>query len=190
MKTILVVVILTVIFIVGMVRIERDRTQGLNEVEISYKQALLNLGATEDSTDISIPDSSEEEVVETISVTVSGEVKKPGTYKLDNGSYLRDLLEKAGGANATADSDCYDEYYLLVDEDEIYIAPKNDNAKVSLNNGTEADFDTLPTIGATLAQRIVEYRESNGDFTHLEQIKNVSGIGDSKFEKIKDYLKL
>ena len=189
MKTIFIVVVLTVIFIIGMTHIERDRTQGLNEIEISYKQAMLELGASDDSSVITTTTDDDEET-EAISITISGEIKKPGTYKVDSGSYLNVVIEKAGGLNATADSECFDEYYVVEDGDEIYIAPLNDNVKVSLNKGTATDFDTLPTIGATIAQRIVEYREAYGDFTHLEQVKNVSGIGSSRFEKIKDYIKL
>jgi len=190
MKTIFIVVVLTVVFIIGMTHIERDRTQGLNEIEISYKQAMLELGTIDDNSVATTPIEENEDETEVISITISGEVKKPGTYDVDSGSYLNVVIEKAGGLNATADSECFDEYYIVEDGDEIYIAPLNDNVKVSLNKGTAVDFDTLPTIGATIAQRIVEYREAYGDFTHLEQVKNVAGIGSSRFEKIKDYIKL
>ena len=62
--------------------------------------------------------------------------------------------------------------------------------KVSLNKGTKEDFMTLSSIGESKAQAIIEYREKNGDFKKIEDIKNVSGIGDSIYEKIKDNLTL
>ena len=189
MKIIFAVVVLTVVFIVGMIHIERDRTQGLNEIEISYQQALNEIGGIDNrnsSSNNSLNDSDKS----TISVKISGAVTKAGTYKIESGDYLLTLIEKAGGLKDNADHDCFDEYYYPVDGDEIYIASVSDTAKISINKATVDELDTLPSIGTTIAQRIVEYREANGDFTLLEQLKKVAGIGDAKFEKIKDYIKL
>lgn len=59
--------------------------------------------------------------------------------------------------------------------------------KININTASAGELsDGLDGIGDTLAQRIVEYREQNGPFTSIEQIKNVSGIGDAKFEAIRD----
>lgn len=62
--------------------------------------------------------------------------------------------------------------------------------QVSLNNGTKADFETLPGIGPSKASAIIEYRTLHGKFENIEEIKKVSGIGEATFEKIKDYLTL
>ena len=62
--------------------------------------------------------------------------------------------------------------------------------KVSLNNASETDLDTLPGIGPTLAARIINWRESSGPFTSVEQLNEVSGIGDKLFAGVKDLLTL
>lgn len=67
---------------------------------------------------------------------------------------------------------------------------ENTNKMVSLNNGSVADFETLPGIGPSKANAIVSYREEHGNFNRIEEIKNVSGIGEATFEKIKAYLTL
>lgn len=60
------------------------------------------------------------------------------------------------------------------------------SSKVNINTATQAQLETLSGIGPSTAAKIIAYREENGRFTKIEDIKNVSGIGDSKFEKIKD----
>ena len=65
---------------------------------------------------------------------------------------------------------------------------KNSSGNININKATEAELDTLPGIGPSLASKIIEYREQNGKFSSIEDIKNVNGIGDSKFEDIKDLI--
>ena len=60
------------------------------------------------------------------------------------------------------------------------------NSKVNINTATQAQLETLPGIGPSTATKIISYRKEKGKFTKIEDIKEVSGIGDSKFEKIKD----
>ena len=61
-----------------------------------------------------------------------------------------------------------------------------EGAKVNINTATQNELDGLPGIGPALAQRIIDFREENGNFKSIEDIQNVKGIGDSKFEEIKD----
>lgn len=61
-------------------------------------------------------------------------------------------------------------------------------SKININTAKVSELTTLSGIGETYAQRIIEYREQNGDFKSIEDIKNVKGIGDALFEKIKDYI--
>ena len=62
----------------------------------------------------------------------------------------------------------------------------NQNTKVNINNANKEKLETLPGIGETTAQKIIEYREQNGKFKTIEDLKNVSGIGDAKFNSLKD----
>ena len=88
-----------------------------------------------------------------------------------------------------ADSSAYNLNTVLENGVTYYIAyAKEDGEKVSINTGTIAHLDTLPGIGSVLANRIVSYRNSNGLFESIEEIKNVSGIGDALFEQIKDLI--
>ena len=60
------------------------------------------------------------------------------------------------------------------------------NEKVNINTATQEELDTLPGIGPSIASKIIDYREQNGKFNSIEEIKEVSGIGEAKYEKIKD----
>jgi competence protein ComEA len=62
------------------------------------------------------------------------------------------------------------------------------DVKVNINTATQTQLETLSGIGPSIAAKIIAYRQENGKFQKIEDIKEVSGIGDSKFEKIKDYI--
>lgn len=62
------------------------------------------------------------------------------------------------------------------------------NPKVNINTATQTELETLPGIGPSLALKIINYRKENGKFSSIDDIKNVSGIGDSKFNNIKDFI--
>lgn len=66
----------------------------------------------------------------------------------------------------------------------------NTSSKVSINNATLEQLQTLPGIGTSKAQDIINYRTEHGQFQSIEDLKNISGIGDSIFAKIKDYITL
>ena len=60
--------------------------------------------------------------------------------------------------------------------------------KININKATQTELETIPGVGPSTALKIIEYREQNGKFKSIENIKNVSGIGDAKYEKMKDYI--
>lgn len=60
--------------------------------------------------------------------------------------------------------------------------------KINLNNASNSQLDSLPGIGSAYAQRIIDYREANGGFHSIEEIKNIKGIGEKTFEKLKDLI--
>ena len=65
---------------------------------------------------------------------------------------------------------------------------KNEKQKININTATQTQLETLPGIGPSTAIKIITYRKEKGKFKTIEDIKEVNGIGDSKFEKIKDYI--
>lgn len=147
---------------------------------------------------------------EKIYVHIDGEIKNPGVYEMENGDRVFQLLEKAGGITENGDLSSINLSKKLIDGEKIIIfakkAPENEinlsneanidlhkdnTAKSNLININTADQKTLeelPGIGPTLAQRIIEYREKNGYFQSIEDIKKVSGIGEKRFEDIKDLI--
>ena len=72
------------------------------------------------------------------------------------------------------------------------ISPENKqkNAKININTATQTELETLPGIGISTAIKIIEYRKENGKFKNIEEIKNVKGIGENKFKKIKELIKV
>jgi competence protein ComEA len=140
-----------------------------------------------------------------IKVQVSGAILEPGVYSLDAGSRVSDALDAAGGARADANLDDLNLALKLEDGDGILVPTRvpgiesppwtpissdstkvaTPKSKININTATIEQLDTLPRIGPTLAQRIVDYRAQNGPFERIEDIKNVSGIGDVLFNDMK-----
>ena len=134
-----------------------------------------------------------------ISVTIDGEVTRPGTYMMDPNTTLESLIEVASGTTSNADELAYDTSYVLADGLSFYIAPKYDNSdvcslepiqKVNINTDNETKLSTVSGISSTIAGKIVSYRNTNGSFRRIEDVKEVSGIGNATFEKIKNYIVL
>lgn len=153
-----------------------------------------------------------------IQVYVSGEVEKPGLYKLKSGARVQEALDMAG-ILPTADLQNAQPARKLQDGETIVLFPQGQNPGITVANNSGANNSSavahstpgltsasstgminintasvqelderLPGIGPTLAQRIVDYRSSNGAFTSIEDINNVSGIGDKKFADLKDLI--
>jgi len=139
-------------------------------------------------------------------VYVTGAVVHPDVYLLATGSIIRDALVAAGGATSDADLNRINLAQQVYDQQQIYVprlgeenppiplpAPPpsttsssaQPTGKVNINTATAEELDTLPGIGPAIAQRIIEYRQTNGPFQSIEEIKNVSGIGDKLFERLK-----
>lgn len=137
-----------------------------------------------------------------IMVHISGQVYNPGLVILEAGSRLIDAVELAGGLKKDADLDKINLAKKLSDEEKIYIPKigeeyieevyKSSNSsttsgKININTCTKEELMSLPGIGEVLADRIMKYRSEN-KFQTIEDIKNVSGIGEKRFEDIKDFI--
>lgn len=147
-----------------------------------------------------------------IFVHVCGCVQTPGLYCLSAGTRAGEAIEAAGGFTKKADSVAVNLAQQLEDGQQIYVPAREEkssvqsgeegsssftgsqhlvdsqdvNQKVNLNTASLQDLTALSGIGTTRAEAILAYRQENGSFSSIEDIKNVSGIGDGIFEKIKD----
>ncbi len=143
-----------------------------------------------------------------IKVYVTGAVKNPGVYRLEEGARVYEAVEMAGGPVGEANVRQMQMAQKLQDEDSVdvpfqdEIAPSVTTAqtataggtqtasgRVNINTASAEELDQrLDGIGPALAERIVAYRQSNGPFQSIEQIKDVSGIGEKKFAAIRDVI--
>ncbi len=156
---------------------------------------------------------SEDDNEDVIFVHIIGEVNYSGVLKLKQGQRIIDAIEVAGGTTENADLSRVNLAYVLSDGQQINIPSIYDDnmnfyyvtensgenvitddgkqgteksQKVNINTATQTELETLTGIGPSIANRIIEYREKNGKFKSVEELKNVSGIGEAKYESIKD----
>ena len=152
------------------------------------------------------PSPSPSEVV----VHVAGWVRHPGVFRLHQGDRVIDAIRRAGGARRDADLRSLNLAALLSDGQQIVVVRRGQSATgisggstisgggtgsggassdvVNLNTATLDEIESLPGIGPVLAQRIVDYREQNGPFRTVEDLLNVSGIGDKRFADLKPHI--
>ena len=139
----------------------------------------------------------------TMFVHVLGAVRDPGLFEVAAGSRVMDAVAQAGGLTEAADQAGINLARLLADGEQLYVpvigesppvaAPGvstgqagSPTTKVNINTAAEAELDTLPHVGPMMAQRIIDYRTSNGLFASVDDLRNVTGIGDKTFEALKD----
>ena len=135
----------------------------------------------------------------TCTVYVTGEVNRPETLvSLPLGSRVQDAIQAAGGATDAADLARINLGQILNDGDLVYVPPlmeepiqtptPNHLPLVHINSATLQELQTLPGIGPTLAQAIIDYRAQNGPFRSLADLDNVPGLGPTKLEAIREQL--
>ena len=128
---------------------------------------------------------------------IKGEVLNPGYYELEYGCRVKDAILAAGGETENADTDAVNLAEKLTDGQELVIPPvktqtaeteqvKSDNGKININTADKNELTSLYGIGNALAEQIISYRETNGKFKNISDLKKISGIGTAKFDKIKD----
>lgn len=142
-------------------------------------------------------------------VDVKGAVKKPGIYTIKESMRVWDAIELAGGLLEDADAAQVNFSKKLADQQMIYVpklgeeAPQhakevadssdateagNDAQQLDLNQATESELQTLTGIGQKKAQEIIRYREEHGRFQSVDELKNVSGIGEKTVENLREFL--
>jgi competence protein ComEA len=135
-------------------------------------------------------------------VYISGAVERPDVYRLPGDARVKDVVLAAGGLSADAASEQINLAAPISDAQHIHIprtgeqsaspvgttdpaiAAPSSSGLLNLNSASQADLEDLPGIGATLAERIIAYREENGPFMSVEDLRKVSGIGEKLFERI------
>ncbi|MBP2626387.1 MAG: competence protein ComEA helix-hairpin-helix repeat protein [Firmicutes bacterium] len=148
----------------------------------------------------------QEEKTTEIIVYISGAVNKPGVFKVFHNARVIDVVTMAGGLTPEADVSKINMAQLVKDGMHIHVVARSVvlgggdmlvnagkgkvSAKVNINTAEKSELDALPGIGPSLAERILEYRQTNGSFNDIDDLKKVTGIGSSKFEKIKDKITL
>ena len=143
-----------------------------------------------------------------IVVEIKGEVVNPDVYTLNEGSIIKDLIDMAGGLTTEADISNINRAKEIKNHELIIIRNINDKTNeddviedsiseeviddtlISINNSDIEQLKEIPGIGEVKAKAIISYRESNGKFRSIDELKNVDGIGEKTFEKIKDNIKL
>lgn len=150
----------------------------------------------------------EKNIIKEIIVHVTGAVKNQGIVKLEEGARILDAINAAGGTINEADLSKINLAYKVEDGQKIYVPNINDkqdvesitkdagenviennnskSSKVNINTASQTELETLSGVGPSTALKIINYREENGDFEKIEDIKNVPGIGDAKFESLKE----
>jgi len=148
-------------------------------------------------------------------VYIAGEVRKPGIYALPDGSRLIDAIRAAGGFKDSADPSVLELAKIIKDGDNFNVPlaekdlttsdfpdlvisedglanvsdPINSSTDVlDLNLATKAELETLPGIGPTLAQRILDYRDEYGDFYAVKELAEVPGISEALMNELQAYL--
>lgn len=173
------------------VQIEATAETGLSEDELAQDEA-----ATQIETENTIK----------LVVDIDGAVKNPGIYEVDEGTRLYEVIEMAGGLSEDADTTLINQAEVLYDGEKVLLPTVVESSGDSDGSGTGASagitadgrininvadstiLQEIPGVGPATAEKIIAYRDANGRFKSIEEIKNVSGIGEKTFEKIKDLI--
>lgn len=133
-----------------------------------------------------------------ITVYVTGAVATPGqTITLPPGSRVQDALDAVGGTTEDADLEKVNLAGVLHDGDQVDVPLKGQDTAIAtpsggvivhINSATLEELDALPGVGPSLAQRIIDYRESNGPFKTLDDLDAVDGVGPALLEQVKDLI--
>lgn len=202
----IIILIIAIIVAIGIIYFILNKNQLKTNINLEDEILIGNMSSTNEI-------HSEDEL---IVVHITGSVKSPGIVRLKEGSRIEDSIEAAGGLTENADISKVNLAYILDDGIKIRIPSSTDenienedilsensgeniieeentiyskeSRTININKATEAELQTLPGIGESLAIKIIEYRNQNGKFSNIEEIKNVNGIGENKYVEIKDLI--
>ena len=190
------------------------RAEG-NDSEISENAELRSSDSVDISTAFSEvgngPAKEVEEASKKYPIYITGEIKNPGIYHVKENTYVYEVIEMAGGFTEEAAKTYINLAAKVNLESHIYVPNINDNeievlsnfsnnsytglgnntsknSLININKASLEELKTLPGIGQAMAERIINYRKESGDFKSIEELMNISGIKENKFNSIKDLI--
>lgn len=192
-----IIVIIVILVVIYNFAYKKNKDEEYEDLEIINNENISNTEVREE--------------VDKIKVYVTGEVKFPGVIELESGARIEDAINLAGGTTDKSDLSLINLAYSLEDGEKLYIPNLDENfkeqyitkenaegivestnsdnkSKININTGDITELSNLPGVGSSLAQKIITYRQTNGKFKTIEDLKNVSGIGDKKYESLKEYI--
>lgn len=189
------IVLLTIIWYTTNKVHKNEMSSSLKSEETEYSNKFINeLASSADLEDLTEKESN------TWKVYITGEVNTPGVYDVDMDNRIQDVVEMAGGLTNEADIESVnfaayvkDEQHIIihkigesVDKTQNSIQNSNGENLININTADKEELKKLSGIGDVIAENIIRYRETNGKFNSIEEIKNVSRIGSKLYEQIKD----
>lgn len=161
--------------------------------------------SAQETTEIVEKQSESSNSISMIYVDIDGAINSPGVYTVNEGTRLYELIQVAGGLTENAETKNINRADLVYDKQKVYIpeineqfslseslnqsAPDSTTNKININNASIIELDSLPGIGEAIAQRIIDYRIIK-KFDSIDEIMNVSGIAEIKYEQIKNLISI
>ena len=180
---------------------------GKNGTEDGMTGTGVRSGDITDNSGTDVGDTTDDDGANTVEIIcdISGAVKMPGIYILNENARLVDLIEAAGGLSSEADIDIINQARYLMDGEKVYIPTRaetegsviyssgiggneSNDGRININTATFDELQKIPGVGPVTAEKIITYRESNGGFSATEELKNISGIGDKTYKKMEEYV--
>ncbi len=202
-QRVLTIALLTILFLMGIYFVmNRQQPSKETSFETSFPSSRTDI--TKDEKERNVKREIEVKS-DDILVDVKGAIKNPGVYHLNSESRVQDAIVKAGGFADDADPNAINLAQKLKDEGIVYVATRgenksitdisvskseersvSDNKKVNLNRANQEDLTKIPGVGPKKAQEIIAERDKLGGFKKIEDLLNISGIGQKTLDKIKD----
>lgn len=203
------IITLIIIFLIGIISVISIKFNKKNEMILEQ----FDVDNTKENNVNNLEKNIEDLDKKEIYIHIIGEVNNEGLIILYEGQRIADAIEKAGGVTNMADLSKINLAYVLSDGQKVKIPNINENTdnfeyvidnsgdniivnnnnklnkegkKVNINTATQTELETLNGIGPSTAAKIIEYRELNGKFKTIDDLKNVNGIGNSRFDEIKN----
>ncbi len=208
-KVIATTIVLAILFVSSIILYGKDSNkvfsnQDMKNIFVDSNEELTNTFEKGSTNNKEILVNGEEEKVDIpkIFVEIKGEVLRPDVYELEEGSIIKDLIEIAGGLKEEANISSINRAKKLQNHELVIIPNINNedtstvfneiimesNDLININLAGIDDLTKITGIGGVKAQSIIDYREKNGGFKSIDEIKNVEGIGEKTFEKIKEQI--